>query len=167
MPQRELFPPNQLAVIEHNIHLLKNYYTAYQHKYYSNIVKTHFTPEQTRDTRFIPPPTELPHTQISIIECNPEKDIATTTHTIQTQGTLTHIYDDTGRYLVTIPTLRLEWLWQQYHNASHNTHGVVPHTQPFETEVIWLYQRYKYKNSKNNSLNISEHTSHKTSSTLL
>ena len=37
-----------------------------------------FTPEQTRDTRFIPPTTKISHTQISTIECNPQKDIATT-----------------------------------------------------------------------------------------
>ena len=158
MPQRELFPLNQLPVIEHNIKLLKEYYTKHQHRYYKNIVNTHFTPAQTRDTRFIPPPTIIPHTQISIIECNPEKDITTIKNTIQTQNELTHIYEDTGKHLITIPTTRLKWLWQQYNKAIYSTHGLVPHTQPFETEVVWLYQRYKYKIPKKDPLKASQHT---------
>jgi hypothetical protein len=68
---------------------------------------SHFTPEQTRNTRFIPPSTKIPQTQISTIECNPQKDIATTKNTIQTQNELTHIYDNIGKYLTTIPTTRL------------------------------------------------------------
>ena len=126
LPQRTLFPLNQPLVIEHNLKLLNEYYTKYQHDYYKNIVNTHFTPAQLRDTRFIPPSTKLPHTQISIIECNPEEDIATTQNTIQTQNELTHLYDDTCKYLITIPTPRLEWLWKQYHNSNHNTHGLIP-----------------------------------------
>jgi hypothetical protein len=149
MPQRTLFPLNQPLVIVHNTKIQKEYYIRQQHTYYKNMADSHFTPEQTRDTRFIPPSTKIPHTQISIIECNPQKDIAITKNTIQTQTELTHIYDDTGKYFITIPTTRLKWLWQQYQNASHNTHGLVPHTQPFETEVIWLYQKYKHKNPKN------------------
>ena len=112
MPQSELFPLNQPLVIEHNIKLLKEYYTRHQHNYYKNIVHTHLTPTQNEDPRFIPPPTIIPHTQISVTECNPEKDIATVENTIHTQNELTHIYEDTGRHLITIPTTRLKWLWQ-------------------------------------------------------
>ena len=108
MPQRTLFPLNQPLAITHNINILREYYTRHQHKYYKNMVNSHFIPKQTRDTRFIPPSTKIPHTQISIIECNPEKDIATEKHTIQTQDETTHIYDDTGKYLITIPTTRLK-----------------------------------------------------------
>ncbi len=107
IPQRELFPLNQPTVINHNINLLKKYYTKYQHRHYRNIINTHFTPEQTRDTRFIPPPTIIPCAQISITECNPKKDINTNKSTIQTQNEITHIYDDTGKHLITIPTTRL------------------------------------------------------------
>jgi len=49
-------------------------------------------------------------------------------------------------------------LWQQYHEANHNTQGIIPHTQPFETEVVWLYQRYKYKTSKKNPPKDSQYT---------
>jgi hypothetical protein len=149
MPQRTLFPLNQPLVIVHNTKILKEYYIRQQHTYYKNMANSHFTPEQTRDTRFIPPPTKIPHTQNLNNRMQPTKDIATTKNTIQTQDELTHIYDDTGKYLITIPTTRLKWLWQQYQNVIHNTHGLVPHTQPFETEVICLYQRYKHKNPKN------------------
>ena len=90
------------------------------------MINNHFTPEQTRDTRFIPPPTKIPHTQISIIECNPKNDIVTTKNNIQTLGEITHIYEDTGKFLITIPTTRLKWLWQQYHYSNHSTHGPIP-----------------------------------------
>ena len=110
LPQCELFPLNQPPVIEHNIKLLKEYYTRYQHNYYKNIVQTHTTPIQTKDPRFIPSPTIISYIQISGIECNPEKDITTVENTIHTQNELTHIYEDTGRHLITIPTIRLKWL---------------------------------------------------------
>jgi hypothetical protein len=110
MPQRTLFLLNQPTVIEHNIKILKEYYTRQQHKHYKNIVDANFTQEQTRDTRFIPPPTKIPYIQISKIECIPQRDINTVTNTIQTQNEITHIYDDTGKYLITIPTTRLKWL---------------------------------------------------------
>ena len=110
MPQYELFPLNQPLVLEHNIKLLKEYYTRQQHIYYKNIVHTHLTPTQTKDPRIIPPPTILPHTQISVTKCNPEKDIDTNESTIHIQNELTRIYENTGRHLITIPTTRLKWL---------------------------------------------------------
>lgn len=108
LPQSELFPLNHPPVIEHNIKLLKKYYTRHQYNYYNNIVHTHLIPVQSKDPRFIPEPTRIPHLQILVTECNPEKDITTTTNTIQTQNELAHIYEDTGRYLITIPTTRLK-----------------------------------------------------------
>lgn len=73
MPQRDLFPPNHPTVIEHNITLLTRYYTKTQHDHYKNIINTHFSTEHNRDSRFTPPPINIPHTQIFINECNPEK----------------------------------------------------------------------------------------------
>ena len=61
MPQRTLFPLNLPLVIIHNTKILKEYYIRQQHTYYKNIADSHFTLEQTRDTRFIPPPTKIPH----------------------------------------------------------------------------------------------------------
>jgi hypothetical protein len=110
MSQCELFPLNQPLVIEHNTKLLKEYYTKQQHNHYQNIVHKHLTPTQTKDPRFIPPPIIMPHTQISVTECNPEKDIVTTENTIYIQNKLTQIYENTGRHLITIPTNRLKWL---------------------------------------------------------
>ena len=153
LPQGELFPLNQPLVIKHNIVLLKDYYTRYQHNYYKNIVQTHLALIQAKDPRYIPSPTIISYTQISVIECNPEKDIVTAQNTIHTQNEVTHIYEDTGRHLITIPTTRLKWLWQQY-----NTHGLVPAPQSFETEVVWLYQRYNSKKPKKNPLKASHHT---------
>jgi len=110
MPQRELFPFNHPTIITHNITLLTQYYTKLQHKYYKNILNTYFTPEQNIDTRFIPPPTSIPLTQIFITECNLEKDILTNKDTIQIHSEQTHIYENTGKHLTTIPTTKLKWL---------------------------------------------------------
>ena len=145
IPQRELFPYNLPLVIKHNITLLQDYYTKHRHSYYKNILDAYFTPIQNRDTRFIPPPEIIPHTQITITECNPENDIITTKNTIQTQNEVTHLFEDTGRYLTTIPTTRLKWLWQQYHKNAANIHNLIPSIQSFETKIIMLYQRYNIK----------------------
>ena len=150
MPQRELFPLNYPTVTKHNLILLERYYTIKQLTYYQQLITTHFSHEINKDPRFIPPPTTIPLFHISIQECNPEKDIATYTETIQINNTKTHLYENTGRYLITIPTTRLEWLWQQYNKNKYNTHGLVPQPQSFEKEIIWLYQRYKHKTSKKN-----------------
>ena len=158
LTQNELFPLNHPSVITHNCKILKEFYTRHQYNYYNNIVQTHFTQTQSKDLRFIPAPIIMPQCHISTIECNPEKDIITTTNTIQTQNELTHIYEDTGRHLITIPTTRLKWLWQQYNTDKYNTHGLVPPTQSFETEVVWLYQRYNYKIPKKDPLKASHHT---------
>ena len=143
--QREFFPYNQPLVTKHNTTLLQEYYTKHQHSYYKNILETYFTTVQNRDTRFIPSSEIIPHTQISITECNPENDIITSKNTIQTQNEVTHLFEDTGRYLTTISTTRLKWLWQQYHMNAANSHNLIPPTQIFETEIIWLYQRYNIK----------------------
>lgn len=132
MTQCELFPFHQLPVIEHNTNILKEYYTSHQYKYYKNIIQTHFTPAQTRDTRFIPPPLIIPLTQISITECNPEKHINTNTITIQTYTELTHVYENIGTHLTTIPTIKLKWLWQQYNKHIYSTHGLVPPHNPLK-----------------------------------
>ena len=81
---------------------------------------------------------------ISINNCNPESDIETTINTIQTHFDVAHIYEDNGRHLTTIPKTRLHWLWKQYQLAKNTPHGLEPPTQPFETKMVWLYQRYKH-----------------------
>ena len=111
-----------------------------------------------RDTRYIPPPQTIPLCHIHINECNPEEDIACTQYTIQTQYDTADIYDNTGRHLITIPETRLKWLWDQYHLALNRPHNLGPPTQPFETKVACLYQRYKYKTPKNDPLKLSQYT---------
>ena len=162
MQQRELFPYNYPEVINHNITLFTDYYTQKHHLYYKNIAQTYFTPDQNRDTRFIPPPQIIPLTHISINECNLENDIKVSTNTIQTQNDVAHIYEDTVRHLITIIDNRLEWLWKQYTTAKNNHHGLIPPTQTFETEIVWLYQRYKYRIPKNDQLKFAQHTLPKT-----
>ena len=108
MPQCDLFPLNQPPVINYNIKLLKEYYTRHQYNYFKNIVQTHLAPIQAKNPRFIPPPTIISYNKITVLEYNPEKDIATIESTIHIQNKLTHVYEDTGRYFITIPITRLK-----------------------------------------------------------
>ena len=61
MSRCELFPSNQPSVIKYNIKLLIEYYIKHQHRYYKNILDTHFTRAQPEDTRFIPTSLIIPH----------------------------------------------------------------------------------------------------------
>ena len=108
MPQREIFLLNLPNVIRHNIALLTNYYTKKKYTYYKELINAHFIPNQNRDTRYIPTPLIIPLSHISTNECNPKNDIRTNTYTIQTQNDVTHIYEETGRHLITIPNDRLD-----------------------------------------------------------
>ena len=84
-------------------------------------------------------------------------DIIANKDTIQVNNEQTYIYEDIGTHLITIPTTRIKWLWQQYNKTSYSTHGLVPQTQTFQKEVVWLYQRYKRKISKNDPVKIVQH----------
>ena len=158
LSQREIFPLNLLHVIEHNTSLLVNYYSNKQHTFYRDIINANFTLEQNRDTRYIPPPLIIPLVHILINECNPEKDIKVNTCTIQIQNDTAHIYKEIGKHLITIPIDRLKWLWKQYIQSQNRPNGLIPPTQLFETEIVWLYQRYKYRTPKNDPLKYSHHS---------
>jgi hypothetical protein len=139
-------------------YVLTHYYTERQHKHFSNIINAYFTTEQHRDTRYVTPTTIIPLAHISMNECNPENDIETNSDTIQIQFDVAHIYEDNGRHLITTPKTRLMWLWNQYQLAKNTTHGLEPTTQSFETEIVWLYQRYKYRIPKNDPLKRAQYT---------
>ena len=111
-----------------------------------------------RDTRYVRPPQDIPLCHIHINECNHDNDIECTQHTIQSQHGISHIYDNDGRHLITIPEQRVQWLWAQYQNALNKPHNLEPPIQSFEKEVTWLYQRYKYRMPKNNPLKLSQYT---------
>ena len=112
----------------------------------------------TNETRYIPPLQIILLCHIHINECNPKNDIAYTQNTIQTQHRVSHMYDNTGHHLITIPEQRLKWLWEQYQTTSEKPQHLEPPIQPFETEVAWLYQWYKYRTSKNYPLKLSQYT---------
>jgi hypothetical protein len=61
-------------------------------------------------------------------------------------------------HLTTIPTIRLNWLWLQYHTTLHNPSNFTPPIQSFETELVWLYHRYKPRLSKKDPLNSTQYT---------
>ena len=156
--QRDLFLYCDTNTSRHNTELLTQYYRIRQYKHFSNISNAYFSTEQQRDTRYVTPATRIPLAHISINECNPESDIETNSNTIQTQFDVAHIYEDNGRHLITIQKTRLLWLWKQYHQAKNIPHNLEPPTQSFETEVVWLYQRYKYRIPKNDPLKRARYT---------
>jgi ribonuclease HI len=63
-----------------------------------------------------------------------------------------------GNHLITITKNRLEWLWYQYTTNSNTQHQLDPPRQTFVTEVIWLYERYKYHIPKTDPLKKSHYT---------
>ena len=100
----------------------------------------------------------LPLIHLSVLECNPNKDIITPTPTIQIQYKNAHLYDRNGIYLITISVTRLNWLWLQYHTTVHNSLILTPPIQSFEIEIAWLYQRYKYWVTKNHPSQNTQYT---------
>ena len=165
MPLRELSQLNLPNVAKHNTSFLINYYTKKQYIFYKKIKNSNFTLEQTRDTRYIPLPLTIPLAHILTNESNSKKDIRidtyahthANTHT-HTQNNVAHIYEETRNHLITIPIGRLKWLWKQYTQLQNRPHRSIPPTQPFETKIVWLYQRYKYRIPKNDPLKYSNYS---------
>jgi hypothetical protein len=158
MNNDKVFPHNNPNIASHNLILLKRFYIAQQHKHYSNKIEINFSQIQSKDTRYVHEPLNLPLIQINLHECNPDKDIKTTQPTIQIIQEEAHIFTDIGNLLITIPKTRLEWLWKQYNANLDTQHQLDPPIQPFTTEIIWLYERYKYRIPKTNPLKKSQYT---------
>jgi hypothetical protein len=113
----------------HNLTLLKQFYLIQQQKHYSNIIEKKFHQPQSKDTRYVHKPLNLPLIQIHIPKSNPDKDIKTTQPTIQIICDEAHIFIDIGNLLITIPKTRLEWLWKQYNiNLGTQHHLDLRHT---------------------------------------
>jgi hypothetical protein len=140
LSQEKLLPWHNPVILSHSLTILTQYYKTKKHQFFSNILKVYFSPLQIKDTRYIPPPLNLPLINISIHECNPKKDILTNIPLIQVQHNLAHIYNDTGTYLATIPLTRLKWLWAQYHRILPHPPPLEPPIQSFETKLSWLIQ---------------------------
>ena len=141
---KKVFPHNIPNITEHNLILLKQFYITQQHKHYQNKIEQYFYQIQSKDTRYIHEPLQLPLIQINLNKCNPDIDINTIEPTIQTIQDKASIFTHKGNHLITISKDRLKWLWNQY-NANSSTHQQLdPPCQPFVTKVIWLYKRYKY-----------------------
>jgi ribonuclease HI len=158
LPQDTLLPWNNPPILSHHLTLLTQYYKTKQHQHFRNLLQAHFSIIQDRDTRYISPPPTLPLITISTQECNPEKNILTHQPTITTQTNTTHIYDELGTHLITIPLPCLHWLWNQYNNTLLHPPPLEPTIQSFETEIMWLYQRYRPHIPKYNPLHNSQYT---------
>jgi hypothetical protein len=79
------------------------------------------------------------------------------THYTNTQNKA-HLFIDNGNLLITITKTRLEWLWKQDNINSNTHHHIDPKKQPFEIEIIWLYERYKYRIPNTDPLKKSQYT---------
>jgi hypothetical protein len=140
-----VFPHNKPNITEHNLILLKQFYLTQQCKHYQDIIEKNIHQIQSKDTRYIQKPLQLPRVQINLNKYNPDTNIGTIKPTIQIIKDKALIFTNKGNHLITIPKNRLEWLRNQYNTNSNAHHQLDPPRQPFETEVIWLYERYKYR----------------------
>jgi hypothetical protein len=91
MNTSKVFPHNTPNIIEHNLILLKQFYLMQQHKHYQNKIEQNFSQIQSKDTKYIYEPLQLPLVQINLNECNLDTDINTTNHTNYTRRS-THIH---------------------------------------------------------------------------
>ena len=93
---------------------------------------------QSKDNKYIHPPLEITNLQLSIQECNPDKDIQVDTPTIHIQELEANIYDQRGNHIANITTKHLQWLWNQFsHNASTQLlNSLQPPPQNFETKIL-------------------------------
>jgi hypothetical protein len=110
MNTNKAFLHNTPNIIEHNLILLKQFDLTQQHKHYQNIIEQNFYQMQSRDTRYIHEPLQLPLVQINLNECNPDTDIDTTKPSIQIIQDKAFICTNKGNHLITISKSRLEWL---------------------------------------------------------
>jgi hypothetical protein len=83
MTTDKVFPYNKPNITEHNLILLKQFYLTQQHKHYQDLIEKNFHQTQSKDTRYIHEPLQLPHVQINLNKCNPNTNINTTQPTIQ------------------------------------------------------------------------------------
>jgi hypothetical protein len=157
MNTTKVFPHNTPNITEHNLILLKQFYLT-QHKYYQNKIEQNFHQIQSKDTRYIHKPLQLPLVQINLNECNLDTNKNTLEPTIQIIQDKALIFTNKEDHLITISKNRLEWLWNQYTTNSNAHHQLDPPCQPFVIEVIWLYERYKYRIPKTDPIKKSHYT---------
>jgi hypothetical protein len=119
--------------------------------HYSNTIEKNFHQPQSKDTRYVHEPLYLPLIQINLNECNPDKNIKTTQPIIQVINDEAYIFTELGNLLITIPKTR-------YNTNLDTQHQLDPPRQSFTTEIIWLYERYKYRIPKTNPLKKSQYT---------
>ena len=144
MNTSKVFPHNTPNITKHNLILIKQFYLTQQHKHYQNKIEQNFYQIQSKNTRYIHEPLQLPLVQINLNKCNLDANINTIEPTIQIIQEEALIFTNKGNHLITIPKNRLEWLWNQYNTNSNAHQQLYPPRQPFVAEVIWLYERYKY-----------------------
>ena len=56
------------------------------------------------------------------------------------------------------PNPQTTMVMNQYHNNLQVPTNIEPSIQTFETEIVWLYQRYKYRIPKNDPLKLTQYT---------
>jgi hypothetical protein len=67
-----VFPHNKPNITEHNLILLKQFYLTQQCKHYQDIIEKNIHQIQSKDTRYIQKPLQLPRVQINLNKYNPD-----------------------------------------------------------------------------------------------
>ena len=122
--EEELLHPDNIS-LEHNILCITQYHNTQRTQRTTQMYANCLNHTQSKDNKYIHPPLKITSLQLSIQECNSDKDIQTNTPTIQIQEPEANIYDQRGNHITTITTERLQWLWTQF---SHNIN-----TQPLNS----------------------------------
>ena len=145
--RRRITTPGQHTIrTQHNMHITQYHKRQLEHKTHTNICKylTNYT--QTKDTKYIHPPLTITNLTLSIHECNPDKDIQVTNQPTK--------YNTRTRSQHIRPKGKLHG--HPYHSKDYNGYGtnsptitfntytnfLQPPPQNFETEILWLIQRY-------------------------
>ena len=112
-------PTPDNILLDHNLLIITQYQNIKKRKTsHSNICQLPQLHSNKRQ-KIHSPPLKIINLKTYIQECNPDKNIITNKPTIQVQALESNIYDHNGRYITTITTDRLHWLWNQF---SHNKH---------------------------------------------
>ena len=157
-----LHPDNIL--LDHNLLLITQYHKTKTEHETTQLYKDYTHHSQSKDNKFIHPPLKITNLKISTQERNPDKDIHANKPTIQIQNSMANIHDQNGNYIATLTIERLQWLWNQFsqNNLPHLTPFLQPPPQDFETEILWLLQRYITILPKKKPKNISPTNLHHT-----
>ena len=100
---KELLHPDNI-LLEHNLLLISQYHKKNMEHNTTQTYASYFNYTQPKDNKFIHPPLKITNLTLTTQESNPDKDINFNQPTIQIQANEAHIYDQQGKYIITLNT---------------------------------------------------------------